>query len=796
MNKKNLSEQDIKTKFITPAIVETAGWDRMKQMREEVFFTKGRIWVKGNLTRRGKAKKADYILYYKPNIPVAIVEAKDNNHSLGAGMQQALEYAEILDVPFVYSSNGDGFLEHDRTVTEGPVEKELKLNEFPTPGQLWQRYKVYKGISKEAEKIVTQDYYYDRDKIPRYYQQIAVNRTIEAIANGEDRILLVMATGTGKTSTAFHIIWRLWKSGAKKRVLFLVDRNNLVGQTMRNDFKPFERVMTKIQDRKVDKSFEIFLALYQALTGPEERQQIYKKFSKDFFDLIVVDECHRGSAADDSIWREILEYFHSAAQIGMTATPKETRYVSNITYFGEPIYTYSLRQGIQDGFLAPYKVIRVTMDKDDGWRPSVGQTDEYGWEVPDRIYNLRDFDRQLVIKKRTQSIAKRITEFLKKTDRFSKSIIFCEDIEHAERMRQAIVNENPDMVAENYKYVMRITGDDNEGKKELDNFITPAEIYPVIATTSKLLSTGVDARTCKLIVIEKTINSMTEFKQIIGRGTRVEEDYNKFYFTIIDFRRATNLFADPDFDGEPVVIFEPKPHEPIVLDDEPTEDEPWPPDEEPLDEGGGEVIYEPGEGGSDVIEIPTPTYGPKKYYVDGVPVEIINERVQYMDGDGRLITESLKSYCKKAILKEYASLDDFLNKWSKARQKQAIIEELIEQGVFLEELREEVGKDFDAFDLVCHTAFDRKPLTRRERATHVKKQDYFGKYEEKARVVLEALLEKYADEGIENIENLGILKIQPFNRFGSPVEIIRSFGGKQKYLKALQDLEEQIYHAA
>jgi type I restriction enzyme R subunit len=796
MNKKNLSEQDIKTKFITPAIVEIAGWDRMKQIREEVFFTKGRIWVKGNLTRRGKAKKADYILYYKPNIPVAIVEAKDNNHSLGAGMQQALEYAEILDVPFVYSSNGDGFLEHDRTVKEGPVEKELNLNEFPTPGQLWQRYKVYKSISKEAERIVTQDYYYDRDKIPRYYQQIAVNRTIEAIANGEDRILLVMATGTGKTSTAFHIIWRLWKSGAKKRVLFLVDRNNLVGQTMRNDFKPFERVMTKIQDRKVDKSFEIFLALYQALTGPEERQQIYKKFSRDFFDLIVVDECHRGSAADDSVWREILEYFHSAAQIGMTATPKETRYVSNITYFGEPIYTYSLRQGIQDGFLAPYKVIRVTMDKDDGWRPSVGQTDEYGWEVPDRIYNLRDFDRQLVIKKRTQSIAKRITEFLKKTDRFSKSIIFCEDIEHAERMRQAIVNENPDMVAENYKYVMRITGDDNEGKKELDNFITPAEIYPVIATTSKLLSTGVDARTCKLIVIEKTINSMTEFKQIIGRGTRVEEDYNKFYFTIIDFRRATNLFADPDFDGEPVVIFEPKPHEPIVPDDEPTDDEPWPPDEEPLDEGGGEVIYEPGEGGSDVIEGPTPDYGPKKYYVDGVPVEIINERVQYMDGDGRLITESLKSYCKKAILKEYASLDDFLTKWSKARQKQAIIEELIEQGVFLEELREEVGKDFDAFDLVCHTAFDRKPLTRKERVTHVKKQDYFGKYEEKARVVLEALLEKYADEGIENIENLGILKIQPFNRFGSPVEIIHSFGGKQKYLKALQDLEEQIYHAA
>lgn len=799
MDKKSLSEQDIKTKFITPAIVETAGWDRMKQLREELYFTDGRIWVRGNMTKRGKRKKADYILYHKPNIPIAVVEAKDNNHSLGAGMQQALEYAEILDLPFVYSSNGDGFLEHDRTKTDGTqgaVERELPLNGFPTPHQLWQRYKAYKGIQDEAEKMVTQDYYTeDRDKTPRYYQSTAINRTIEAIANGQNRVLLVMATGTGKTLTAFQIIWRLWKAGKKERILFLADRNILVDQTKDNDFKPFIGKMHKLIKRTAEKSFEIYLSLYQQLTGPEEHQKIYKQFSPGFFDLIVVDECHRGSAADDSAWREILEYFSSATQIGMTATPKETKYVSNINYFGPPVYTYSLRQGIQDGFLAPYKVIRVTTNLDDGWRPPVGKRDKEGEPVPDRVYNTKDYDRHLVIDERTQTVARRVTEFLKKKDRYAKTIVFCEDIEHAERMRQALVNENPDIVAENRKYVWRITGDHPEGKAELDFFIDPNETYPVVVTTSRLLSTGVDTRACQLIVIDKNIGSMTEFKQIIGRGTRVEEDYGKMFFTIMDFRRATNLFADPDFDGEPVMIYEPEPDDPVVpIEDEPGEGEPWTPEDEmPEDENPGDGDpgdYEPPMGADSVGE------RRHKYHVDGVPVSIINDRVQYLDGEGRLITESVRTFCRKNIRREYASLNDFLNAWSKSEQKAAIIEELEDQGVFLAHLREEVGKDFDAFDLVCHVAFDRPPLTRRERADNVKKRDYFTKYGDRARAVLDALLDKYADEGISKIETMEILRVQPFNSLGSPMELVNSFGGKKQYLKAVKELEELLYDAA
>jgi type I restriction enzyme R subunit len=794
MDKKKLSEQDIKTKFITPAIVETAGWDRMKQLREEFYFTDGRIWVRGNTAKRSKRKKADYILYYKPNIPIAVVEAKDNKHSLGAGMQQALEYAEILDIPFVYSSNGDGFLEHDRTKTDGsqgPVERELPLNGFPTPHQLWQRYKAYKGISHEAEKIVTRDYYTeDRDKVPRYYQLTAINRTIEAIADGQNRVLLVMATGTGKTFTAFQIIWRLWKAGIKKRILFLADRNILVDQTKSNDFKPFNDKMHKLTKRTPKKAYEIYLSLYQQLTGPEEHQKIYKQFSPGFFDLIVVDECHRGSAADDSAWREILEYFSSAAQIGMTATPKETKYVSNINYFGPPVYTYSLRQGIQDGFLAPYKVIRVTTNLDDGWRPPAGKRDKNGCLVPDEVYNSKDYDRRLVIDERTQTVARRITEFLGKKDRYAKTIVFCEDIEHAERMRQALVNENPDMIAENRKYVWRITGDHPEGKAELDFFIDPHEAYPVVVTTSRLLSTGVDTRTCKLIVIDKNIGSMTEFKQIIGRGTRVEEDYGKLFFTIMDFRGATNLFADPDFDGEAVMIYEPEPDEPVVPDEsEPAADEAWPPEDE-MPDGDEPGDYEPSQGADSVFE------RRQKYHVDGVPVDIINDRVQYLDGDGKLITESVRSYCRKNIRLEYATLDDFLNAWSKAEQKAVIIEELEKRGVFLAQLREEVGKDFDAFDLVCHVAFDRPPLTRRERADNVKKRDYFTKYGDGARAVLEALLEKYADEGIGKIETMEILRVQPFNSLGSPVELVGSFGGRNQYLKAVRELEELLYDAA
>ena len=568
MNKKSLTETDIRTKFITPALdKEKAGaWDIMTQVLEEHYFTMGRVIVRGKTVGRGKAKKADYILFYKPNIPIAVIEAKDNNHSVGDGMQQALKYAEILDVPFAYSSNGDAFLEHDRTGNTKTVELEFPMDRFPSPEELWQRLRQAKGYTDVQESVATQEYYEDGSgKRPRYYQQIAINRTVEAIACGENRILLVMATGTGKTYTAFQIIWRLWKSGEKKRILFLVDRNILADQTKTNDFKPFGQAMTKIKNRNADKAYEIYLSLYQAVTGTGEEQNIYKQFSPDFFDLIVIDECHRGSAAADAAWRQVLEYFESATQIGLTATPKETRDVSNIEYFGDPIYTYSLRQGISDGFLAPYKVIRVGIDKDlDGWRPEIGQTDKHGQLIEDREYNDSDYDRNLILEKRTEVVAAKVTEFLKATDRFSKSIIFCENIDHAERMRQALVNANPDLAAANNKYAMRITGDNDEGKAQLDNFIDPESMYPVIATTSRLMTTGVDAQTCHLIVLDRRINSMTEFKQIIGRGTRINEDYNKFFFTIMDFKRATALFADPDFDGDPVQIYEPQPDQPPI----------------------------------------------------------------------------------------------------------------------------------------------------------------------------------------------------------------------------------------
>jgi type I restriction enzyme R subunit len=567
-NKKALSERDICTKYITPAL-EKAGWDTITQILEEHQLTKGRVIVRGKLHTRAKNKRADYVLFYKPNIPIGIIEAKDNNHSIGDGMQQALGYAELLHVPFIFSSNGDGFLFHNNITTDGTVEREMGLDEFPSPEDLWRMWCTYKGITHEQESIITQDYYSDSgNKIPRYYQLLAINKTIEAITGGSNRILLVMATGTGKTYTAFQIIWRLWKARAKKRILYLADRNILVDQTMTNDFKPFGSVMTKIQKRQANKSYEIYLSLYQAVSGTEEEQNIYKQFSPEFFDLIVVDECHRGSAADSN-WRRILEYFNAATQIGLTATPKETKDISNIDYFGEPIYTYSLRQGIDDGFLAPYKVVRIDIDKDlTGWRPDKGMIDKYGNEIEDRIYNQKDFDKTLVLEERTILVAKKISEFLKQTNRFDKSIVFCDNIDHAERMRQALVNENADLVAENTKYVMRITGDNEEGKFELDNFIFPESKYPVIATTSKLMSTGVDAQTCKLIVLDQRIQSMTEFKQIIGRGTRIHEDYNKYYFTIMDFKKATELFADPGFDGDPVVIYTPKPGESPVPPDE------------------------------------------------------------------------------------------------------------------------------------------------------------------------------------------------------------------------------------
>ncbi|MBP8726656.1 MAG: EcoAI/FtnUII family type I restriction enzme subunit R [Desulfobacter sp.] len=794
MNKEQLSERDICTKFITPALKQ-AGWDITTQVREEFSLTKGRIIVRGKLHTRARHKRADYVLFYKPNIPIAVIEAKDNNHTVGDGMQQALDYADMLQVPFVFSSNGDGFLFHNKIASDDIIERELSLNEFPSVEALWQLWAQQRGLNEQQSELVTQDYFSDGSgKTPRYYQLLAVNKTIEAIAQGQNRILLVMATGTGKTFTAFQIIWRLWKSRAKKRILFLADRNILIDQTMTNDFKPFGSAMTKIQKRQANKSYEIYLSLYQAVTGNEEEKNIYKQFSADFFDLIIIDECHRGSAAEDSAWREILEYFSSATQIGLTATPKETKEVSNIDYFGDPIYTYSLRQGINDGFLAPYKVVRIDIDKDlTGWRPDKGMVDKYGHIIEDRIYNQKDFDKTLVLENRCQLVAKKITEFLKQTNRFDKAIVFCENIDHAKRMRQALVNENADLVAQNSKYVMRITGDNEEGKAELDNFIFPESTYPVIATTSKLMTTGVDAQTCKLIVLDQRIQSMTEFKQIIGRGTRINEGYDKYYFTIMDFKKATELFADPDFDGDPVQIYEPK-----------GDDSPVPPDV-PDENAGDNVFTYPdandaqewmgvGESGSE--------YGDsslRRYVVANVEVKVAAERVQYFDANGKLITESLKDYTRKALSKEYASLDDFLRRWSSMDKKQAIIDELSEQGVFFEALADEIGresgKEFDPFDLVCHVAWDMPPLTRKERAEQVKKRNYFIKYGEQARIVLEALLDKYADEGVAHIEETQILTIAPFTELGTPMEIIRTFGGLEQYQQAVNELEQALYRA-
>ncbi|RLG29835.1 restriction endonuclease, partial [Methanosarcinales archaeon] len=667
----------------------------------------------------------------------------------------------------------------------------------PTPEELWNRYKRYKKIETPyQEKAAAQDYFFDSSgRTPRYYQQIAINRTVEAIGQGQNRILLTMATGTGKTYTAFQIIYRLWKSGLKKRILFLADRNALIDQTKRGDFRHFKDKMTAIKKKKIDKSYEIYLALYQGLTNYDEDKDAYKEFSPEFFDLVVIDECHRGSAAEDSAWREILDYFKNATHIGLTATPKETKDISNIEYFGDPIYTYSLKQGISDGFLAPYKVLRIGINVDlEGWRPEKGKIDKYGNVVEDRIYNRKDYDKNLVIDERTQIVAKKVTEFLKKHDRFDKTIIFCVDIDHAERMRAAIANENADLVKENHKYVMQITGDNDEGKRELDNFINPEERYPVIAATLKLMTTGVDAQTCKLIVLDSNINSMTEFKQIIGRGTRINEDFGKYFFTIMDFRNVTDLFADPYFDGDPVRIKEIKQDEEIDSPEEELEEQPI------IDEETGKEIEFPEEetdyppdiiDGGDIIKEP-----PAKYYVNGVNVGILNERVQFMDGDGKLITTSLKDYTKEQVKKNFASLDYFLNKWNSADKKQAIIDELAEQGIIYENFREEIGKKMDIFDLICHTAFDMPPLSRKERAENVKKRNYFTKYGEKTRKVLLCLLDKYADTGIENIESMNVLKLKPISELGSPVEIVSFFGGKEKYLQAIKELEQEIYKAA
>ncbi|MDO8316671.1 MAG: DEAD/DEAH box helicase family protein [Flavobacterium sp.] len=791
MSKKSLSERDICTKFITPAL-QKAGWDLHKQILEEVFFTDGKIYVRGKLTARGERKRADYILYYQDN-PIAVIEAKDNKHSVRAGIQQALGYAITLDIPCVFSSNGDGFLFHDRTATDATIETELTIDEFPSPETLWDKYKQYKGIvTPNGEKIALQKYFSDGSgRKPRYYQQIAVNRTVEAIANGQNRIILVMATGTGKTYTAFQIIHRLWKSGAKKRILFLADRNALIDQTKRGDFKHFKDKMTVVKNRMIDKSYEIYLALYQGLTGSDEEANAYKQFSPDFFDLIVIDECHRGSANEESAWREILTYFNNATHIGLTATPRETKETSNTEYFGEPVYTYSLKQGIDDGFLAPYKVIRVALNVDsEGYRPQQGKTDKDGVEIEDRIYNRKDFDRKLVIDERTDIIAQKVTEYLKGLDRFAKTIIFCVDIDHAERMRNAISRHNADLVGENYKYVMQITGDNDEGKRELDNFINPEEKYPVIATTSELMTTGVDAQTCKVIVLDANINSMTKFKQIVGRGTRINEEFDKLYFTILDFRNATDNFADPAFDGDPLRV------KPITQDIDLTgiEDEEIEDETPIIDEVTGvEIIIVKPEIRNPLNEPDSEYKARPKQYINGVNVSVLVSRELFFDSNGKPITISLKDHTKEIINGKYASLEDFLSTWNHADKKEAIIKELQEQGVMVQALYEAVDKQVDLFDLICHVAFDQPPLTRKERVNNVKKRNYFIKYGEHARKVLEMLLDKYADEGVENIESIEVLRVKPFEEYGSPIEIISHFGDKQHYLEAVKELENELY---
>ncbi len=800
LNLSNLTEADIITKCVMPAILN-AGWDNTTQIRQEVKLRDGKVIVRGKVAARRTVKSADIVLYHKPGIPLAVIEAKANKHEIGKGMQQGIEYARLLDVPFVFATNGDGFIFRDATAAEGEcLEKQITLDDFPSPAELWQKFCLWKGYTQAQLPVITQDYYDDGSgKSPRYYQLQAINKTIEAVSNGQNRVLLVMATGTGKTYTAFQIIWRLWKSKNKKRILFLADRNILVDQTKNNDFQPFGTAMTKVSGRTIDPAYEIHLALYQAITGPEEDQKAFKQVAPDFFDLIVIDECHRGSASEDSAWLEILDYFSSATQIGLTATPKETHEVSSTDYFGDPVYVYSLKEGIEDGFLAPYKVVRVDIDVDlQGWRPTKGQTDLNGEVIDDRIYNQKDFDRTMVIDERTELVARTITDYLKRTNPMDKTIVFCNDIDHAERMRRALVNLNPEQVKKNDKYVMKITGDDEIGKAQLDNFINPKKPYPVIATTSELMTTGVDAKTCKLVVLDQNIQSMTKFKQIIGRGTRIDERYGKLWFTILDFKKATELFADERFDGIPEKVMDTTPED--IAD----------PDSD-FEEKLEEISEHDDEQVTGVDEPPAPPYqvtdtddvGPlpeedekkiRKFHVNGVAVGVIAQRVQYYDADGKLVTESFKDYTRKTLLKEYASLDDFTRKWQDADRKEAIIHELEQQGIIWEVLAEEVGKDLDPFDMLCHVVYGQPPLTRKERAENVRKRNYFTKYSEAAQAVLDNLLDKYADAGVQEIESIQVLKLKPFDSMGTLPEIIKTgFGDRNGYNQALSELENEIY---
>ncbi len=800
LNLSNLTEADIITKCVMPAILN-AGWDNTTQIRQEVKLRDGKVIVRGKVAARRTVKSADIVLYHKPGIPLAVIEAKANKHEIGKGMQQGIEYARLLDVPFVFATNGDGFIFRDATAAEGEcLEKQITLDDFPSPAELWQKFCLWKGYTQAQLPVITQDYYDDGSgKSPRYYQLQAINKTIEAVSNGQNRVLLVMATGTGKTYTAFQIIWRLWKSKNKKRILFLADRNILVDQTKNNDFQPFGTAMTKVSGRTIDPAYEIHLALYQAITGPEEDQKAFKQVAPDFFDLIVIDECHRGSASEDSAWREILDYFSSATQIGLTATPKETHEVSSTDYFGDPVYVYSLKEGIEDGFLAPYKVVRVDIDVDlQGWRPTKGQTDLNGEVIDDRIYNQKDFDRTMVIDERTELVARTITDYLKRTNPMDKTIVFCNDIDHAERMRRALVNLNPEQVKKNDKYVMKITGDDEIGKAQLDNFINPKKPYPVIATTSELMTTGVDAKTCKLVVLNQNIQSMTKFKQIIGRGTRIDERYGKLWFTILDFKKATELFADERFDGIPEKVMDTTPED--IADPE-----------SDFEEKLEEISEHDEEQVTGVDEPPAPPYqvtdtddvGPlpeedekkiRKFHVNGVAVGVIAQRVQYYDADGKLVTESFKDYTRKTLLKEYASLDDFTRKWQDADRKEAIIHELEQQGIIWEVLAEEVGKDLDPFDMLCHVVYGQPPLTRKERAENVRKRNYFTKYSEAAQAVLDNLLDKYADAGVQEIKSIQVLKLKPFDSMGTLPEIIKTgFGDRNGYNQALSELENEIY---
>ena len=766
-----MTEEEVKLNYITPAI-ERAGWDR-KLIRMEYPITAGKIVVRGEKAFRLTKKRADYLLFYKENMPLAIVEAKDPSHVIGDGMLQAQEYEKKLDVRFVYTSNGDGFLFYDMKTGE---QKTLSLEEFPSPDELYERqYKERIEAAKDLETVLNTPYYFGEESFtPRYYQRIAINRTVEAIASGQDRVLLVMATGTGKTYMAFQIIWRLWKSGIKKRILYLADRNILVDQTIIGDFKPFKNSMTKIYHKNMNTSYEIYLSLYQQLSenDTEDNLALLKEsFKPDFFDLIIVDECHRGSARDDSNWRKILDYFDKASKIGMTATPKETKEISNIDYFGEPIYTYSLKDGIEDGFLAPYKVIRYAIDTDIyGYRPTKGKTDKDGDLVEDREYGIKDFDRTLVIDERTKLVAQKVTEYLKRTDRFAKTIVFCVDIDHAERMRQALVELNADLCAENHRYIMRITGDNEEGKKQLDNFIDKESRYPTIVTTSKLMTTGVNCQTCKNIVLDNIFgeNGMTEFKQIIGRGTRIAEDYGKMYFTILDFRNASVMFSDPKFNG------------PELQDED--YDKP---------DGATEVVLTP----PDPRETPPIDGGKKKVYVNDVPVELVSERVQFYDKDGKLVTESLKDFTKKNILSGFASLDDFLKYWTGDEKRSVILQELKEHGIFLEELRRYYPNDVDDFDLICDIAYGIKPLTKSERAKRRKVDEVLAKYSEQCKGVLEILLEKYSDDAIDDITDTKILKLPEFNEYGSPMKITKLFGGLDGYVKAVKEIQLALYAA-